>query len=195
MLPAQREGGKPVKIDRDGYRRAVAQACRAAGVPHWHPHQLRHSRATEVQRIYESDAQAAAAIGTSEEVAARVYIDPSEAVRRRMRGKRGERSAANRRTPHDRRHGRRLVVIVRAGRVERVSYRGREHLGKPRVPAAWGSEPGRSRTWSAPLRAGRVTRPGRATIPPEFRGAHAPSPAARTRLGIGARPSTAAQVE
>jgi integrase len=29
------------------YGRAVREACRKAGLPHWHPHQLRHSAATE----------------------------------------------------------------------------------------------------------------------------------------------------
>lgn len=28
---------------RKAYRKAVARACERAGVPHWHPHQLRHS--------------------------------------------------------------------------------------------------------------------------------------------------------
>jgi integrase len=34
------------------YRQAVARACRAAGVPPWHPHQLRHNAATEFRRLY-----------------------------------------------------------------------------------------------------------------------------------------------
>jgi integrase len=84
VLPSRSEGGAPVRITRDAYRRFIALAASAAGVPHWHPHQLRHSRATEVQRIYESNADAAKAIGTSEEVAREVYIDPNESVRRRI---------------------------------------------------------------------------------------------------------------
>ena len=32
------------------YRRCVARACERAGVPHWHPHQLRHNAATNIRR-------------------------------------------------------------------------------------------------------------------------------------------------
>jgi integrase len=35
---------------------AITIACRRAGVDHWHPHQLRHSKATEVRREYGLDA-------------------------------------------------------------------------------------------------------------------------------------------
>ena len=34
------------------YASAVARACVKAGVPHWHPNQLRHSRATEVRGAF-----------------------------------------------------------------------------------------------------------------------------------------------
>lgn len=37
---------------RTSYGRAVARACATAGVPHWHPHQLRHNYATEVRKRY-----------------------------------------------------------------------------------------------------------------------------------------------
>ncbi len=36
----------------DSYRRAIVRACKAAGVPTWHPHQLRHNYATDVRRQY-----------------------------------------------------------------------------------------------------------------------------------------------
>jgi integrase len=36
----------------DTYGRAIARGCAAAGVPHWHPHQLRHHFATEVRRQF-----------------------------------------------------------------------------------------------------------------------------------------------
>jgi len=29
---------------------AIAAACEKAGVPHWHPNQLRHTKATEIRR-------------------------------------------------------------------------------------------------------------------------------------------------
>lgn len=31
-------------------RRAIDRACKRAGLPHWHPHQLRHTAATELRR-------------------------------------------------------------------------------------------------------------------------------------------------
>lgn len=36
----------------DAYRRAITRACEKAGVPHWHPHQLRHTAATELRKQY-----------------------------------------------------------------------------------------------------------------------------------------------
>jgi integrase len=66
------------------YRDFVADACLRAGGEAWHPHQLRHSRATEVARAYESDRDAAAAIGDSEHVTRLVYVDPQEAAARRI---------------------------------------------------------------------------------------------------------------
>lgn len=76
--------GRWINLTRDTYRRRVSLACRKAKVPHWHPHQLRHSRATEVQRLYECDAAAAAAIGTTPAVAGQIYADPNEEVRLRI---------------------------------------------------------------------------------------------------------------
>jgi integrase len=38
------------KYNRDSYCRAIARACVAAGVPTWHPHQLRHTAATTYRR-------------------------------------------------------------------------------------------------------------------------------------------------
>ena len=34
------------------YALAVARGCKRAGVPHWHPNQLRHLFATEVRRTF-----------------------------------------------------------------------------------------------------------------------------------------------
>ncbi|MAE65623.1 MAG: recombinase XerD [Phycisphaeraceae bacterium] len=34
------------------YRQAISRACKLAGVPHWHPHQLRHAHATEVRKKF-----------------------------------------------------------------------------------------------------------------------------------------------
>ena len=82
-LPRLRGEGFRV-LAKDDYRRLVAAACKAAGVPAWTPHQLRHARATEVERIYEDSGAAAAAIGDTPEVVRRVYLDPNEAYRRRI---------------------------------------------------------------------------------------------------------------
>ncbi|HEY1187561.1 MAG TPA: site-specific integrase [Gemmata sp.] len=77
-------GGQPTPIRRAVYGNRVKAACKKAKVKPWTPHQLRHSRATEVMRIYESNAAAAAVIGDSEEVARTVYVDPLDAVRKRI---------------------------------------------------------------------------------------------------------------
>jgi integrase len=52
-LPRRRPGERyqPAVI---GY--AVRRACIKAGVQHWHPHQLRHTKATEIRREYGLDA-------------------------------------------------------------------------------------------------------------------------------------------
>jgi integrase len=36
----------------DSYGRAIARACKVAGVPHWHPHQLRHLFGTSVRQEF-----------------------------------------------------------------------------------------------------------------------------------------------
>ncbi len=47
----------PERYDTNSYRRAVCYGLRMArksgfAIPHWHPHQLRHTRATEVRKKY-----------------------------------------------------------------------------------------------------------------------------------------------
>ncbi len=80
----RRKDDGPRPVARSEYARLIKAACQAVGVAPWHPHQLRHNKATEVKRIYESDEAAARAIGTSEDVAARIYTDPQETVDRRI---------------------------------------------------------------------------------------------------------------
>lgn len=53
VQPSQRCRAKPSparspgeRYNRESYSRAVQRAAQAAGVPHWHPHQLRHTAAT-----------------------------------------------------------------------------------------------------------------------------------------------------
>lgn len=38
------------------YARAIARACKNAGVPHWHPHQLRHTAALLIEREHGAEA-------------------------------------------------------------------------------------------------------------------------------------------
>lgn len=38
--------------DTASYRRAIDYGCAKAGVPHWHPHQLRHNYATDIRKKY-----------------------------------------------------------------------------------------------------------------------------------------------
>ena len=51
-----RRNPKP-RYGRTTYARAVARACAAAGAPHWHPHQLRHTAGTRYRR--EGDVESA----------------------------------------------------------------------------------------------------------------------------------------
>jgi integrase len=55
------------------YRQAIHRACDEAGVPRWHPHQLRHSRADEIERAFDTDATKAS-LGHSSVNATKVYL-------------------------------------------------------------------------------------------------------------------------
>jgi integrase len=59
---------------RHAYCSAVARACEKAGVPHWHPHQLRHTRATEVRGGYGIEA-AQVILGHSRANVTEVYAE------------------------------------------------------------------------------------------------------------------------
>jgi integrase len=56
------------------YGRAIARACERAGVPHWHPHQLRHTKATEIRREAGLDA-ARAVLGHRTPAVTEVYAE------------------------------------------------------------------------------------------------------------------------
>jgi integrase len=62
------------RYDTMTYDRAVARACVKAGVPHWHPHQLRHTHATEVRRRYGLEA-AQVALGHSQATVTEIYAE------------------------------------------------------------------------------------------------------------------------
>jgi site-specific recombinase XerC len=49
-------------------------ACRADALPHWHPHQLRHAKATEIRREAGLDA-ARAVLGHRTPVVTEVYAE------------------------------------------------------------------------------------------------------------------------
>jgi integrase len=84
VFPPKGKGRKTTAISRGSYATFVRRACDKAGVERWHPHQLRHNRATFVHDAYESDEAVAAAIGDTPEVARHVYVDPRDAVARRI---------------------------------------------------------------------------------------------------------------
>ncbi len=71
-------------IDAHAYRRFIQQAAARAGLPRWHPHQIRHARATEINIAYRDIAAVAAAIGDSPDVAARVYVDPDDEIQMKI---------------------------------------------------------------------------------------------------------------
>lgn len=70
------------RYDVHAYRRCVARACAKAGVPAWHPHQLRHTRATEIRAAFGLEA-AQAVLGHADLRVTQVYAErDAEAARR-----------------------------------------------------------------------------------------------------------------
>jgi integrase len=65
------------------YAHAIAKACKRAGVPHWHPNQLRHSHATMVRRQFGLEA-AGAALGHSRMSVTEVYAERDADLARRV---------------------------------------------------------------------------------------------------------------
>ena len=57
-------------------------ACQAAALPHWHPHQLRHTHATEVRRRFGLEA-AQVGVGHSQARVTEVYAERTWPWRRR----------------------------------------------------------------------------------------------------------------
>jgi len=66
--------GKRDRYDRDSYRRAVDYGIAKAKVPHWHPHQLRHSCATRVRQEFGLDA-AQVVLGHKSAAVTEVYAE------------------------------------------------------------------------------------------------------------------------
>jgi integrase len=69
------------RYDVAAYRRAISRGCKAAGVPFWHPHQLRHSLATKVRAEFGLEA-AQVVLGHSRVDVTQIYAerDLSKAV-------------------------------------------------------------------------------------------------------------------
>jgi integrase len=65
------------------YGRAVSRACKAAGVPHWHPHQIRHAFATRVRESHGLDA-AQAVLGHATARVTEIYAERSTGLARRV---------------------------------------------------------------------------------------------------------------
>jgi integrase len=62
------------KYTTDSYREAIIYACRRAGVPEWHPNQLRHSAATVLRREFGLET-AKAVLGHSTLATTQVYAE------------------------------------------------------------------------------------------------------------------------
>ena len=75
------KNAKRDRYDRDSYRRAIDYAIARAGVPHWHPHQLRHRCATRVRQEFGLDA-AQVVLGHKSAAVTEVYaeVDRAKAV-------------------------------------------------------------------------------------------------------------------
>lgn len=67
---------------------AIRRACKRAGVPFWHPHQLRHTRGTEVRKEYSLEG-AQVALGHTSAKITEVYAERDHALARRIASETG----------------------------------------------------------------------------------------------------------
>lgn len=86
VQPSQkhRKKRKPKKAFGDrylksSYCKAVSSACKKAGVAHWHPHQIRHTHATEVRRLFGLEG-AQVALGHAQARITELYAEKSLAL-------------------------------------------------------------------------------------------------------------------
>jgi integrase len=77
-------------FDSRSYGRAIARACKAAGVPHWHPHQLRHNYATWARRSQGGLEAAQAALGHSTITPTQIYAEKDLRLALKVAKKRAE---------------------------------------------------------------------------------------------------------
>ena len=86
MTPSQSKRQKkrrPLRVPAehyttDSYRRAIARACEKAGIPSWHPHQLRHSFGTRIRKHFGLET-AKAMLGHRTVAATQVYAEMDRA--------------------------------------------------------------------------------------------------------------------
>ena len=83
---SQREVGD--KYDVNAYRRAITRACEQAGIPRWHPHQLRHTAATELRKQYGVEV-ARAVLGHAHVAATEIYAEVDAQVAQRVAQEQG----------------------------------------------------------------------------------------------------------
>ena len=75
---------------KDSYARAIARARKKAGVPTWHPHQLRHTAATELRKRYGLEV-ARAVLGQKSGAVTEIYAEVDAATVERIMGRLGRR--------------------------------------------------------------------------------------------------------
>jgi site-specific recombinase XerD len=68
-----------------GYRRAIRRACEKAGLPIWHPNQLRHLRGTEIRKGFGLEASQAV-LGHADLSVTQVYAEADLEMARRIMG-------------------------------------------------------------------------------------------------------------
>ncbi|MFL5341874.1 MAG: tyrosine-type recombinase/integrase [Gemmataceae bacterium] len=71
------------RYDHRSYRWAIHRACKKAGVPVWHPHQLRHSHATAVRKQFGLEA-AQAALGHAKMNVTELYAQKDQTLAERV---------------------------------------------------------------------------------------------------------------
>jgi integrase len=74
--------------DHNSYRKAIQRGCEKAGCPVWHPHQLRHSAATEWRKQYGPD-QALVMLGDKTNRMSDIYMERDEQVALKIAGEVG----------------------------------------------------------------------------------------------------------
>jgi integrase len=71
------------RYTRTAYTHAISQACRRAGLEHWHPNQLRHSFATRAREVGGLEA-AQTALGHSQANVTEIYAERDLSLARQV---------------------------------------------------------------------------------------------------------------